>query len=291
MRTQERIMAKKRNKINFWKKIRFKYKLTILNENTLEDVFIFRVSGLSAFFVIVLFASFLIALTAVVIINTPIRNYLPGYLDSEIREEIVSNALQVDSLEHLLGMQTAYMENIVGIMKGETTVEQIRMDTLKKDTLVDFSKSKATKEFITRYEEEEKYNLSSISTNKVLESEIFVRPTRGIISSRYDLKNKHYGVDIAALQGESVLATLDGVVVFTGFDANAGYVIQLQHKNGLMSIYKHNDLLLKKMGDHVVAGEAIALVGSTGKLSSGPHLHFEVWFNGIPVDPETVIVF
>ncbi len=284
-------MAKKRKKITFWKKIRFKYKLSVLNENTLEDVFVFRASGLSALLAIALFAFLLISLTAVVIINTPIRNYLPGYMHSEIRKDIVDNALKADSLEHALDIQTVYLNNLRNILKGDAPVESIRKDTIKTDSVYNFSKSKETEKFILSYEEEEKYNLTSLSPTNIPENVIFFRPARGVISSKFDLKEKHYGVDIASNSGESVLATLNGTVIFSGFDANAGYVIQIQHKNGLMSIYKHNALLLKKMGDNVVAGEAIALVGNTGKLSSGPHLHFEIWFNGIPIDPETVIVF
>ena len=112
-----------------------------------------------------------------------------------------------------------------------------------------------------------------------------------MVSSHYEADGRHFGVDLVAAPKECVLSTLDGTVVFTGFDPNFGNVIQLQHKNGFLSVYKHNELLLKEIGDHVVAGEAIALVGNTGKLSTGPHLHFELWYKGIPVNPEEYIAF
>lgn len=285
-------MAKKHRKVTLWKKIRFKYKFTILNENTLEDVFVFKLSGLNAILTILAFAFFLIAMTAIVIINTPIRNYLPGYMNSEIRKDIVYNNLRADSLELVVEMQTNYLNNLVSVLKGEDIQKPVVSKDLKKDSSIIMSKSKEEEAFLSNYEEQEKYNLSSLPASGIIpDNVIFFRPARGVISSKYDVKEKHYGVDIASNLKESVLATLSGTVVFTGFDASAGYVIQLQHKNGLMSIYKHNTMLLKKMGDEVVAGEAIALVGNTGKLSTGPHLHFEIWVNGFPVDPESVIIF
>jgi len=285
-------MAKKRKKTTFWKKIRFKYKLSILNENTLEDIFSFRASKLSAFLVIIIFAFLLIALTAVVIINTPIRNYLPGYLDSEIRRDMVDNALRVDSLEYALDIQNRYLDNISSIFRGDTVVPPVLLSDTLNVSEKSFERSKREAEYISNYEEQEKYNLSSLpAANTIPENIIFFRPVRGIISSKFDPREQHFGIDIAAASKESILATLNGTVVFTGFDANAGYIIQLQHKNGLVSIYKHNALLLKKEGEEVVAGEAIALAGNTGKLSTGTHLHFEIWFNGFPINPETVIVF
>jgi murein DD-endopeptidase MepM/ murein hydrolase activator NlpD len=112
-----------------------------------------------------------------------------------------------------------------------------------------------------------------------------------MVSSHYSAEIHHYGVDLVAGLRESVLATLDGVVIYTGYDPAAGNVIALQHKNGFISIYKHNESLLKETGNQVVAGEAIALIGNTGDLSTGPHLHFELWYKGNPVNPEELIAF
>ena len=143
-----------------------------------------------------------------------------------------------------------------------------------------------------KFEEEEKYNLSVLTPNSApTEGAFFYKPVSGVISSHYEAEKRHYGVDLVAAERESVLATMDGTVVFTGFDVNYGNVIQIQHRNGFLSIYKHNELLLKDAGDRVVAGEAIALVGNTGKLSTGPHLHFELWYKGSPVNPEEYISF
>ncbi|MDH8701652.1 murein DD-endopeptidase MepM/ murein hydrolase activator NlpD [Dysgonomonadaceae bacterium PH5-43] len=285
---------KKNSGLSFWKKIKFKYKLSFLNENTLEEVFSFRLSVLSTTLTVFAFVILLISLTSIVIINTPIRNYLPGYLDSEIRQSMMENALKTDSLEQKLDMQTRYLQNVMSIFRGDSIADvthELNTDTVNVD-LESLDKSDELTDFIKRFEEEEKYNLNSLTSPTALpENLIFYRPVRGVISSHFDVKEKHYGVDIAAAPRESILATMNGTVIFAGFDANAGYVIHLQHPNGIMSVYKHNAILLKKQGDEVISGEAIAIVGNTGSLSSGNHLHFELWYKGKPVDPEEFIVF
>lgn len=290
-------MAKKqRNKAtkSFWHRIRFKYKLSFFNESTLEEVWSFHLSQLSAFATLALFAFLLIAITSYIIIKTPIRNYLPGYLDVEVRKEIVQNALRADSLERLLSIQSLYLNNVAGILTGTMPIDSIReIDSLAQaDVNFEIPRSQTEIEFLKSLEEEEKYNLTVLNpTAAVADGLFFYKPVNGLVSANYEADIKHYGVDIAAEPKESVMATLDGTVVYAGFDPNFGNVIQIQHKNGFLSIYKHNELLLKQPGDHVVAGEAIALVGNTGKLSTGPHLHFELWYKGNPVNPEDYIVF
>lgn len=287
-------MAKKKQKKSFWHRIRFKYKLSFFNENTLEEVWSFRLSQLSAFAILAIFAFLLIALTAIIIIITPIRNYLPGYLDVEIRKEMMQNALRADSLERAVAIQSLYLNNIKGILTGETSVDSIRsIDSLARvEPDFNIPRSKEEEEFVKNFEDEEKYNLTVLNPNQVpTDGVFFYKPVNGIVSSRYEAEKRHFGVDLVTAPKESVLSTLDGTVVFAGFDPNYGNVIQVQHKNGFLSIYKHNELLLKQVGDHVVAGEAIALVGNTGKLSTGPHLHFELWYKGNPVNPEDYIAF
>lgn len=287
-------MAIKKQKKSFWHRIRFKYKLSFFNESTLEEVWSFRLSQLSAFAVLAVFAFLLIAFTAVIIIITPIRNYLPGYLDVEIRKEIMQNALQADSLERMLSIQTLYLDNVMGILNGTTPIDSIRtIDSLARvEPDFEIPRSKEEDQFVKNFEEEEKYNLTVLNPNHVpTDGVFFYKPVSGVVSAPFEGEKRHYGVDLVAAAKESVLATLDGTVVFTGVDPNFGNVIQIQHKNGFISIYKHNELLLKQVGDHVVAGEAIALVGNTGKLSTGPHLHFELWYKGSPVNPEDYIAF
>jgi len=280
-------------KAAFWKKMRFKYKLSFLNENTLEEVFTFRISRLSGLLTLVVFAVFLITLTSIVIIKTPIRNYLPGYLDSEIRQEIIVNALRTDSLQQELYVQSKYLRNVNAILRGDMEIDNIRkIDSIKDNTLLNLEKSKQTADFIRNYEEEEKYNLNVMYSSQILPDNVFFyRPVKGIISSNFDFRERHYGIDIAAKSKEPVLAAMKGTVIYAGFDANFGYVINVQHSNGFVSIYKHNALLLKKEGDEVNGGEVIALVGNTGNLSTGDHLHFELWYKGKAVDPHEYINF
>jgi murein DD-endopeptidase MepM/ murein hydrolase activator NlpD len=285
-------MSKKPDFSAFWKKVRFKYKLFFLNENTLEEVFSLRLSLWSGFWILLAFIILLITATSIVIINTPIRNYLPGYMDSEIRQEMIANALKADSLEQVIRLQSQYLENTTAILKGESPIAEIPTPDTVSIRLEHLTKSEELEKFVRSYEEEERYNLNVLSSStSVPVNLIFYRPVRGLISDPFNLQEKHYGVDIAATPKESVLATMKGAVVLSGFEANAGYVIQIQHANGFISIYKHNALLLKKQGDLVDAGEAIAMVGNTGQLSTGAHLHFELWYNGKPVNPEEYIVF
>ena len=287
-------LKQKKKKKSFWHRIRFKYKLSFINEGTLEEVWSFRMSQLSAFATLALFAFLLIAFTSLIIIKTPIRNYLPGYLDVEIRKEIMDNALRADSLEQLIAIHSLYLNNVSGILSGTIALDSIKaIDSLARNNMnYEIPRSKEESDFIKSFEEEEKYNLTVLNANPVpTDGVFFYKPVNGVISAHYELDARHYGVDIAATPKESVVSTLDGTVVFTGFDSNYGNVIQVQHKNGFLSVYKHNELLLKEVGDHVIAGEAIALVGNTGKLSTGPHLHFELWYKGLPVNPEEYIAF
>ena len=280
---------------SFWHRIRFKYKLSFINEGTLEEVWSFRLSKLSAFVTLALFACFLIAVTALIIITTPIRNYLPGYLDVEVRKEIVENALRADSLERMVAIHELYLSNVAGILSGTLPLDSIRqIDSLAtNDENYEIPRSPSEEAFVKEFAEEEKYNLTVLADPEKVPTDgvFFYKPLNGTVSAHYEAAIRHYGVYLVAKERESVLATLDGTVVYAGFDSNQGNVIQLQHKNGFISVYKHNALLLKEVGDIVQAGEAIALVGNTGKLSTGPHLHFELWYKGNPVNPEEYIAF
>ena len=286
--------VKKNNNLSFWKRVRFKYKLPFINENTLEEVWSFRLSLFSAFVTLTVYAISLITITALIIIMTPIRNYLPGYLDVEVRKEIMENALRADSLERMIQIQDLYLRNVTQIMSGEIELDSIRRIDSLAQTDVDYQipRSEAEQAYVKDFEQDEKYNLTVLDVNASHSNTFFFyKPVNGMVSSRYQADIRHFGIDIAAKPNESVLATLDGTVVYAGYDPNEGNVIQLQHKNGFISIYKHNETLLKEPGQSVVAGEAIALVGNSGVLSTGPHLHFELWLEGKPVNPEDYIVF
>ena len=286
-------MVKKKRHKAFWSNIKFKYKLTIINENTLEEVVGLRVSKLNGISVLLSVLTVLFLVASVIIAFTPLRNYLPGYMNSEIRAQVVENALRVDSLQQLVDRQNLYIMNIQDIFSGTIRVDTVHnmdsLTTVREDSLMERTQREA--EFRKQYEETEKYNLTSITARPDIEGLIFYRPTRGMITDKFDADRKHYGTDIAANPGESVLATLDGTVILSTYTAETGYLIEVQHNQDFVSVYKHCGSLLKREGDTVKGGEAIALVGNSGTLTTGPHLHFELWHRGRPVNPEKYIVF
>lgn len=286
-------MAKKKRNKAFWNNIKFKYKLSIINENTLEELFGLHVSKLNGLSVLLSAITIIFAIAAAIIIFTPLRNYLPGYMNSEVRMQIVDNALRMDSLEQVLGKQDMYIMNIQDIFRGTVRVDTVQsidsLTAMRSDSLME--RTKREEEFRAQYEEREKYNLSNMPEVANAGSLIFYRPTRGMVSSGFDAQEKHYGTDIAANPNESVLATLDGTVIMSTYTAETGYVIMVQHNQDLISVYKHCGSLLKKEGDVVKGGEVIALVGNTGRQTTGPHLHFELWYKGKAVDPTKYIVF
>ena len=287
------MQKRKRRSKAFWNNFKFKYKLTVFNENTLEDVVSIRVSKLNGLSVLLSVLAVLFLIASVIIAFTPLRNYLPGYMNSEVRAQIVDNALRVDSLQQLLERQNLYIMNIQDIFNGKVSVDTVHsIDSLariREDSLMERTEREA--EFRRQYEETQKYNLTSITAQHDVDGLIFYRPTRGMVSGHFDEYKKHYGIDIAADPKESVLAALDGTVVFSNYTAETGYVIGIQHNQDFVSFYKHCGSLLKREGDKVQGGEAIALVGNTGTLTTGPHLHFELWHKGRAVNPEKYIVF
>ena len=277
----------------FWKNFKFKYKLTITNENTLEEIVGIHVSKLNGVSVLLSAVTVIFLIASLIIVFTPLRNYLPGYMNTEIREQVVNNALRADSLQLLLERQRMYIMNIQDIISGNIKVDSVHtIDSLTETRTEELmERTQAEEEFRKQYEETERYNLTTIDNAQAITGLIFFRPTRGMVSSGFDANQKHFGIDIAASPNESVLATLDGTVILATYTADTGYVIQVQHSQNLISVYKHCGSLLKKVGDSVKAGEAIALVGNTGEKTTGPHLHFEIWNRGRALDPSKYIVF
>ena len=284
----------KNKRKSFWKNFKFKYKLTITNENTLEEIVGIHVSKLNGVSVLLFAVTVIFLITSVIIAFTPLRNYLPGYMNSEVREQVVLNALRADSLQWVLERQRMYIMNIQDIISGNVKVDSVQsidsLTVVRTEELLE--RTQAEDDFRKQYEETERYNLTTIDNAPVMSGLIFFRPTRGMVSSDFDANKQHYGIDIAVNPNESVLATLDGTVILATYTADTGYVIQVQHAQNLVSVYKHCGSLLKKVGDTVKAGEAIALVGKTGeKTTGGPHLHFELWNKGRALDPSKYIVF
>ncbi|MEY8706295.1 M23 family metallopeptidase [Bacteroides faecichinchillae] len=286
-------MPNRRRSKAFWNNFKFKYKLTITNENTLEEIVGLHVSKLNGLSVLLSVLAVLFLIAASIIAFTPLRNYLPGYMNSEVRSQIVNNALRVDSLRQVLDKQNLYIMNIQDIFSGKVRIDSVQtLDSLteaRHDTLME--RTKREEEFRRQYEENEKYNLTSSASQPDVNGLIFYRPARGMVSDHFDAEKKHFGTDIAANPNESVLATMDGTVILSTYTAETGYLIAVQHNQDFVSVYKHCGSLLKKEGERAKGGEAIALVGNSGTLSTGPHLHFELWYKGRPVNSEKYIVY
>ena len=282
---------KKKGRKAFWHNIKFKYKLTIINENSLEEVVGIHVSKLNGLSVLLSACTIIFLIAATIIAFTPLRNYLPGYMNTEVRAQIVTNALRADSLQQALDRQNRYVMNIQDIFAGKVKVDSVQsidsLTTQRAEQLL--ARSKEEEAFIKQYEETERYNLLNISGEREVGGLIFYRPTRGLMSANFDPNNKHYGVDLTASPNESVLAVLDGTVVFAAYTAETGYVIQIQHSQNFVSIYKHCGTLMKHQGDKVKGGDVIALIGQGRKEK--PHLHFELWYKGTPVNPGKYVVF
>lgn len=285
-------MAKE--KVKLWDRLKYKYKLSVINETSYEEVFNFRLSQLHVLTALSVLTVVLVTLTILLIAFTDLREFIPGYPDGNMRQMIVGNAIRVDSLENELSKRDRFMASLQLILSGgdSTLVQQDRNRELKRggDT-VQFQLSEQEADFRSDMEEKERFNLAFGLKEQNRDYYHFFPPVEGIITRGFDEKNRHFGTDIVAKANAKVAAVLDGVVIFTDWTVKTGNVIQVQHTNDLVSIYKHNSTLLKKQGDYVRAGEVIGVVGNTGEESSGPHLHFELWRAGNPLNPENFIKF
>lgn len=285
----------KEKKKNIFNKLKHKYRLSIYNDDTFEEVWFLRLSRLNVFTIVgTILLIFTIGII-VLIAFTPLREFIPGYPDGNMRRNIISNVYKLDSLEHELKVRDRYFESINTIIRGGTPISyESSQDTTLRYEDITFAKSEHDSILRQQIEEEELFNLSVLSntSNKTDFTSIhFFPPVKGIVTNPFNPNENHFGTDIVAESNKVVVATLDGTVTMANWTLETGYVIQIQHDNNLISVYKHNSELLKKVGNHVTAGEAIAIIGNSGELSSGPHLHFELWHNGTPIDPEDYIAF
>ena len=285
-------MAKE--KVRLWDRLKYKYKLSVINETSYEEVFNFRLSQLHVLTALSVLAVILVVLTILLIAFTGLREFIPGYPDGNMRQMIAQNALRVDSLENELLKRDRFFKSIRLVLNGgdTTSLERSREDTARyRNDSIRFQISEQENEFRAAIEERERFNLSLGMKEQNHDYYHFFPPVEGIVTQSFDEKKRHYGTDIVAKANAKVAAVLDGVVIFTDWTVKTGYVIQVQHTNDLISVYKHNSILLKKQGDYVRAGEVLGVVGNTGEESSGPHLHFELWRAGNPLNPENFIKF
>lgn len=244
--------------------------------------------SLVGFSFIVFIASFFL------ISNTSLREYIPGVPSSKIKKELIELNQQLDSIAVLAETNEQYYRNISHILNDADTVlpEENYSGLLKGDD-PNLEKSNRNEAFIEKIETREKFNTSDIAkSSENLKNRAFFVPVKGaLITDKFNPEEKHYGVDLVASTNEPIKSVLNGTVIFADWTTDNGYVIAIQHKDNLISVYKHNSSLLKKSGDYVRFGEVISIIGNSGKLSHGPHLHFELWYNGHPIDPEGAILF
>lgn len=288
-------MAKKDPKKKYIHKLKNKYRLSIYNDQTFEEVLVMRLSRLNVITVVGGVAILLIAMVTILIAFTPIREYIPGYPDGNTRRHIVENALKADSLERELQQWKIYLGNLHTILRGENpdNMESIP-DTSIRYSEINFTRSMEDSLLRVQIEAEGLYNLSVVDAKNDKDNLTrlhFFPPLKGVVTNPFNAKSGHLGIDVVAPPNEVIVAIADGTVTLSSWTLETGYVIQIQHQNNLISAYKHNSKLLKQSGAQVKAGEAIAIIGNSGELTTGPHLHFELWHNGTPINPEQYIVF
>ncbi len=285
-------MEKRRILNKLKEKITFKYRFVVLNEDTFEERFSFKLNRLNAFVFGGLFSVLLIVLTILFIALTPLKEYIQGYSSSDLKREATNLVYKVDSLNRALSVNDLYIENIQQVLKGE-----IKRVTFNKDSVleqlqiekINFAPSALDSAFREAVEQEDRFSVfEQASKNADI---VFTTPIKGEITQDYDSKENHFAIDIAVDKDTPVKAVADGTVIFKGFTADTGYVIILEHSQGFISVYKHNASIYKEQGELVKSGEVIASAGSTGSFSTGPHLHFELWNDGYPVNPSNYINF
>ena len=271
-----------------------KYRLVILNEDTFEEKLSFKLTRLNVFVVVTISAILLIAGTTVLIAFTGLREYIPGYSSTALKQRAVHLAYTTDSLQTVVELNNQYLNSIKRVLSGD-----IKSSSFNKDSLleaqrlnpeeVDLSPSKEDSLLREIVVQEDKYNFLETATSRA--NYALFPPLKGPFSEGYNIKEKHYGVDIVASHNAPIKSVADGTVIFSGWTAETGNVIIVEHSYGLLSIYKHNSSLTKEQGERVQRGEVIATAGSTGEYSTGPHLHFELWSEGQPVNPTDFIDF
>ncbi len=289
-------MAKQRTKKNT--ALRNRYRFVVLNDETFEEKFALTLTKMNVFIFFSTLAVVLIALTSVAIIYTPLKYFIPGFGDYNYSSRILQLEFKADSLERTVASREIWLQNVDRVISGniDTTVPAQPTATFNKSDINLKAASEAEKELRKQIEEEESFSLSynANAINEDLEElkQIhFIAPVNGFITEDYSSDFEHFGIDIVCPKDEPIKAVLDGTIISVGFTVEAGYVIAIQHKDNLLSFYKHCSVVLKKSGSFVRAGEVIGIVGNTGEQSSGPHLHFELWKNGKPVNPKNLIPF
>lgn len=283
-----------KQKKKFKQKLIDKYRLVVLNEDTFEEKLSFKLNRLNVFIFGSVFSIFIIVGTIFLIAFTPLKEYIPGYSSTKLKKEATQLVYKTDSLEQVLKVNNQYLQNVRQLLTGKISEVKFDKDSamqqikFQRDSL-NLSPSETDLDFRKEVESEDRFSL--FNPAKKTSDIVFFSPITGIISDRFDIEKKHFAIDIAVAAGTPVKAVADGTVIFAGWTSDTGNVIILEHGKGFISVYKHNRILHKQEGDVVTSGEVIAASGNTGEFSTGAHLHFELWHDGQPVNPESYIDF
>lgn len=275
------------------KKLLDKYRLVILNEDTFEERLTIKLTRLNVFVMLSIATIFLIVATTVLIAYTPLREYIPGYSSTALKKKATDLSFKTDSLQEIIHMNDRYYASIKKVLQGDVNKVNFNRDSIIEAAKLDVTEADLipTKEdslLRQKVDKEDKYNLfeQDNTANFVL-----FPPVQGTISEAYNSKDKHYAVDVIVAKDTPIKAAADGTVIFAEWTTETGFVVIIEHANNLLSVYKHNATVTKNQGDLVKAGEVIATAGNTGELSTGPHLHFELWSDGYPINPTNFIDF
>ena len=283
----------KKKKHTLIDKLSERFHILLVNEKTLEKRKLFSSSSINLA-ASSLFAFLLLLSTSFIFIYiTPLKEYFRGYTSIELRENAVENSMKLDSLESLYISQSKYIKSLKDLLSGNISFEDLDQNTENTESNsleLEIVKTNLDDSLLRALvDEEDKYNAFDLQGERF--TTVLFPPVKGGLSSGFDYESKHYGVDIAMPENSPVHSISEGIVVFAEWTSETGFVIILEHLNGLTSIYKHNSSIIKTQGDRIETGEIIAFTGNTGSLTTGPHLHFELWFQGEPVDPESYIEF
>ncbi|MEK9529865.1 MAG: M23 family metallopeptidase [Flavobacteriaceae bacterium] len=285
---------KKTKRSGFWQRWLAKYRFVILNEETFEERFSYKLNRLNVFLTVSISIMLLIAATFLVIAKTSLKEYIPGYDSSELRRQAIRNNFRLDSLQQALMRNQRYLLSVNQVLRGDLDLQelerQITNDSIRIDTAtVDFATSEADSLLRADVEQDEKYNVLETADQTI--PFVLFPPATGTISQLFDPAAAHYAVDIVTDRKTPVKAVAEGNVIFAGWTTDTGYVIIINHPYNIISVYKHNASLNVNQGDAVQQGQVIATTGNTGTMTTGPHLHFELWSNGYALNPTEFIEF
>ncbi|MBA6151946.1 M23 family metallopeptidase [Gelidibacter maritimus] len=287
-------MTTRKKEKKFTKKLLHKYRLVVLNEDTFEERFAIKLTRLNVFVIVSLGSILLVLGTIILIAFTPLREYIPGYSSAKLKKQATQLSFTTDSLKQVIDVNEKYFASIKRVLTGDVKTVEFNKDSIlnafnEEAGQLTVKPTKQDSILREKVDKEDKYNFfeSAISASNF----VLFPPVNGTISEGYNVEEKHYAVDIVVAKNTPVKATADGTVIFAEWTSETGYVVIIEHSYELISVYKHNASLTKEQGDIVKAGEVVAMAGSTGELSTGPHLHFELWSKGYPINPTNFIDF